>query len=216
MPFVKPFIAFLIVSLTMLNASEGYKEKKIYPMGEKVYKARCQQTIDPNSYKTIDELKKDIKEKKLCKPLKEKHFEALSLYLWDVKRVGTVKTHKDVIKVSKDEKCPVCGMFIYKYPRWAAQMDEYYFDGVKDMMKFYFDSDKNFKKMLVTDYYTQEAIDATKAYFVIGSDVYGPMGNELIPFEKESDAKTFNIDHGGHKSVKFGEITEQEVYKLDE
>ena len=91
-------------------------------------------------------------------------------------------------------------MFTYKYPKWAAQIfykhgdheHHYSFDGVKDMMKFYFDpmewgkyemaKKESISKILVTDYYSQKAIDAKVSYFVIGSDVYGPMGNELIPF----------------------------------
>jgi nitrous oxide reductase accessory protein NosL len=51
---------------------------------------------------------------------------------------------------------------------------------------------------------------------VLGSDIYGPMGNELIPFKQESDAKTFNLDHRGTKVVRFRDIIEDEVYQLDE
>ncbi len=84
------------------------------------------------------------------------------------------------------------------------------------MMKYYYEHKDNISKILVTDYYSQKAIDAKKAYFVIGSDVYGPMGDELIPFADEREAKTFNMDHKGFKVLKFDEIKEQKVYKLDE
>ena len=50
---------------------------------------------------------------------------------------------------------------------------------------------ENITKILVTDYYSQKAIDGTKAYYVIRSDVYGPMGHEFIPFASMEDAKTF-------------------------
>ena len=30
-----------------------------------------------------------------------------------------------------------------------------------------------------------------KAFYVIGSNVYGPMGEELIPFKNEDEAKKF-------------------------
>ncbi len=83
-------------------------------------------------------------------------------------------------------------------------------------MKYYFDNKDGISKILVTDYYSQKAIDATKAYFVIGSDTYGPMGNELIPFLDENDAKTFYMDHRGTQVIKFEDIKEDEVYKLDE
>jgi nitrous oxide reductase accessory protein NosL len=213
--FLKLFTILFLFTQIILNA-DSHKEKKIYPMGKKVFEARCSKDIDLSKYKNIDELKKDIKDKNLCKPLKDKHFDAMALYIWDVKRVGESDTHEHHIDVPKDAKCPVCGMFVYKYPRWAAQMDSLYFDGVKDMMKFYFDSDKDFKKILVSDYYSQKAIDATKAFYVIGSDVYGPMGDELIPFKNLSEAKTFNIDHRGYKILEFSEITKEAVYKLDE
>ena len=41
------------------------------------------------------------------------------------------------------DKCPVCGMFVYKYPDWTAEIifEEgavFYFDGAKDFFKFYF------------------------------------------------------------------------------
>jgi nitrous oxide reductase accessory protein NosL len=41
------------------------------------------------------------------------------------------------------------------------------------------------------------------------------MGNELIPFGLEEDAKTFKSDHFGTKIIKFNDIKEDEVYKLD-
>ncbi|HFC03675.1 MAG TPA: nitrous oxide reductase, partial [Nitratifractor salsuginis] len=122
-------------------------------------------------------------------------------------------------------KCPVCGMFVSKYPKWAAEIvvdgKTYWFDGVKDMMKFYiFDGDfpydrSKIEKMLVTDFYTLEAIPAKEAYYVIGSRLYGPMGNELIPFKTEKEAKDFMADHGGDRIVRFDEITGKMVMGLD-
>ncbi len=210
------------------------KEKKIYPMGKKIFNKKCKKDIDLTDYIEINELKSAIKNDKLCKPIKEKQLQALALYLWEVKRFGDLEGIKGTIKVTKDEKCPVCGMFTYKYPKWAAQIfykhgeheHHHSFDGVKDMMKFYFDpmewgkyekSKKEYiTKMLVTDYYSQKAIDARDSYFVIGSDVYGPMGDELIPFKEKADAKTFSLDHQGKQIIKFEDIIEKEVYKLDE
>ncbi len=208
------------------------KQKKMYPMGKKIFEKMCSHTIDPTKYDQINTLKADIKTNKLCKPLKEKQLQAVTLYLWEVKRVGKIAKN-NTVKVTKDEKCPVCGMFVYKYPRWAAQiffkMDghEHHlsFDGVKDLMKFYFEPQtwgnfanvkENITKILVTDYYSQKAIDGKKAFFVVGSDVLGPMGNELIPFEQESDAKTFLKDHRGKKIVRLDQVSKEEVYKLDE
>ena len=178
-------------------------------------------------------MKQDIVSSTLCKPLKEKDLQAVSLYIWDVKRFGELGKIENKVEVKEDEKCPVCGMFTYKYPRWAAQIfyengshkHHWSFDGVKDLMKFYFNSSKwgnypiakqeNITKILVTDYYTQKAIDGTKAFYVIRSDIYGPMGHEFIPFELESDAKTFKKDHFGKSIIQFNDIIEDEVYNLD-
>jgi copper chaperone NosL len=196
------------------------KEKKIYPMGKKIFTKKCSKDIDLNNYIEINELKSALKNEALCKPLKEKQLQAVALYLWEVKRFGDLKKIEGTIQVAHDEKCPICGMFVYKYPRWAAQIfyaqKHYSFDGVKDLMKYYFKHKDGISKILVTDYYSQKAIDAKESYFVIGSDTYGPMGHELIPFKNESDAKTFLIDHKGKKIVKFSDITQEAVYKLDE
>lgn len=211
--------------------------KKIYPKGAKIFEKRCKQDIDPTMYLEINELKADIKNNNLCKKLKESQLHTVATYLWDVKRFGNLNHIENQIKIKDTDKCPVCGMFVKKYPRWVAQIiyihDEhehkFSFDGVKDLMKFYFDPKlwlsseykhpilkEKIKDILVTDYYSQRPIDGSTAYYVIGSDVYGPMGHELIPFEQEADAKTFKKDHNGIKIIKFEKINEEEVYKLDE
>lgn len=212
---------------------KALKTKKVYPMGKKIFEKLCNQDIDPTNYIEINELKADIKNNNLCKELDEKKLQAVALYLWEVKRFGDLGQVENKVQVEEKEKCPVCGMFVAKYPRWAAQIfyahgdheHKFSFDGVKDLMKFYFDPQKwgDYKvsidmisKILVTDYYSQEGIDGMKAFYVIGSDVYGPMGNELIPFINLSDAKTFMEDHKGEKIIEFKDIIESEVYKLDE
>ncbi len=218
--------------IAMINKK---KEMKMYPMGKKIASKLCDTSkLDLNSYEKISDLKADIVNKKICKsPLKEKQLQVLALYLWEVKRVGKDDQKSDKVVVGKEEKCPVCGMFVYKYPRWAAQIfykakdgHEHHlsFDGVKDMMKFYLNPKKwgdyadvkeNIIKMKVTDYYTQKAIDAKKAFYVIGSDVLGPMGNELIPFATKKEAENFIKDHKG-KIVTFDQIDEKLIEKLDE
>jgi copper chaperone NosL len=50
---------------------------------------------------------------------------------------------------------------------------------------------------------------------VIGSDILGPMGKELIPFEKEADAKAFMRDHRGKAILKFTEVTAATLKELE-
>jgi copper chaperone NosL len=54
-----------------------------------------------------------------------------------------------------------------------------------------------------------------KAFYVLGSDAYGPMGRELIPFEKETEAREFLKDHKGKNILRFRDITYSIVKGLD-
>ena len=212
------------------------KQKGMYPMGEKIYNQQCQkEKIDLHSYPFISVMKADIKKRSLCGQLEEKELQALSLYVWEIlkeEHEHANHKHKNIIHVEKDEKCPVCGMFVYKYPKWAARMNyeengkkvSHAFDGVKDMLKFYHNPSKwgNYTQrkdetltLLVTDYYTQEAIDGKKAFYVVGSDAFGPMGKEFIPFSSRKSAETFLKDHKGQKILQLFEIQESLVYEQD-
>ena len=132
------------------------------------------------------------------------------------------------IKPSAKDRCPVCGMFVAKYLEFHAEIifkDGSYaiFDGIKDMFKYYFNLEKynpskkssDIDSMYVTDYYDVVFIDAHKAYYVLGSNVYGPMGRELIAFTKEKAARQFMTDHQGKSPLKFNEITHDLVKGMD-
>ena len=126
------------------------------------------------------------------------------------------------------DKCPVCGMFVYKYPDWVAQVrfrdqKTVFFDGAKDLFKFYFNighyqpkrSAADVGAVYVTDYYTLEPIRARDAFFVVGSNVYGPMGRELIAFAAEEQAREFLRDHRGREILRFNAVTPELVRTLD-
>ena len=131
-------------------------------------------------------------------------------------------------KPTAKEKCPVCGMFVAKYPDWLAAVrlrngSHVYFDGAKDMFKYLHDMKKydparkpaDIETIAVMDYYGLAWIDARKAWYVLGSDVYGPMGRELIPLEKEADAREFMKDHKGERIIRFSEATPEVIKTLD-
>ena len=120
-------------------------------------------------------------------------------------------------------------MFVVKYPDWVAQViyrdgTRVYFDGAKDLFKYYFnikkyDSEKGTRdiaSIYVTEYYDLRFIDAYKAYYVIGSTVYGPMGRELIPQKSKEDANEFMKDHGGNRILQFEKVTPELIRKLDD
>lgn len=129
---------------------------------------------------------------------------------------------------SPKDKCPVCGMFVAKYPDFLAAIGYrdgswVFFDGAKDMFKYYFDIRKydparkqsDIEAVYVTDYYSLSPIKALEATYVVGSDIYGPMGRELIPFEKKDDAREFMKDHSGKSLMTFKEVTFSLVKSLD-
>jgi len=119
-------------------------------------------------------------------------------------------------------------MFVAKYPDFIDQIvfkdgSTAFFDGVKDMMKYYFDLPKynpskttaDIAHVLVTDYYSMKLIDGFQAFYVIGSDVYGPMGKELMPFKAEAAAQEFKVDHKGTAILSFKDITPELIKTLD-
>jgi len=135
---------------------------------------------------------------------------------------------KKPVKPSSKDKCPVCGMFVAKYPDFVAEIlfkDGSYavFDGVKDMFKYYFNllrynpskKHSDIDSIHVTDYYNLTLIDGLAAYYIIGSNVYGPMGKELIPFGKEGDAKEFMSDHAGKSLLRFKDVKPELLKSLD-
>ena len=134
---------------------------------------------------------------------------------------------KDNLPESK-ERCPVCGMFVAKYPLWLAMISSddgqrFYFDGVKDMMAYLFAPEdfggkagQQFTDIQVTDYYSQQWIDGKTALYVVGSDILGPMGHELIPFSSEAAAKNFLKDHHGKEILSFADISDGRIQAMRE
>ena len=126
------------------------------------------------------------------------------------------------------DKCPVCGMFVAKYPDFAAQVRfrdgaSIHFDGAKDMFRYYLNLSRyapgkkpaDIVAVFVTSYYDLTLVDGLTAYYVVGSEVYGPMGRELIPFAMESEARDFMKDHMGKSIVRFRDVTPEVLRPLD-
>ena len=58
---------------------------------------------------------------------------------------------------------------------------------------------------------TKKIIDATKAYYVIGSDVKGSMGAEPIPFGDKATAEKFSKGHHGKKVSAYKDVVITDV-----
>jgi nitrous oxide reductase accessory protein NosL len=120
-------------------------------------------------------------------------------------------------------------MFVAKYPEWVATVSygdghAHHFDGAKDLFKYLLDLPRwaprhraeDIVAIGVTEYYGLSLVDARNAWYVIGSDVLGPMGHELIPLASEDDAQEFMHDHAGRRILRFDEVRQELLLKLDQ
>lgn len=125
--------------------------------------------------------------------------------------------------------CPVCGMFVAKYPYWIATAVHRdgrteHFDGAKDLWKYLLDlprwapgrSPDDIARAGVTGYYEGVRIDAMRAFYVVGSDVFGPMGHELVPHPDREDAEAFLADHQGRRILRPADLTLALLAALDD
>lgn len=129
---------------------------------------------------------------------------------------------------AQTDTCPVCGMFVARYPEWIATVlyrdgHAHQFDGAKDLFTYLLDLPRwapghqaaDIAAIAVTDYYGLARIDAHSAWYVVGSDTLGPMGHELIPLATEEDAQGFLADHAGRRILRFGDVTPDLIRDLN-
>lgn len=115
--------------------------------------------------------------------------------------------------------CPVCGMFVSPHPEWLAQVvydngKVVFFDGCKDLFAFLLEPERfagampadRIAAIFVTSYYDQSTVSAQSVLYVAGSDVYGPMGAELIPLRDREEAEEFMRDHNGAAILRFEDV----------
>lgn len=134
----------------------------------------------------------------------------------------------DIPKPGNKDLCPVCGMLVSKYQNWITIViykdgHAHYLDGAKDLFKYLGDLPKyapghkaaDIAGIWVTEFYGLTKIDARKAFYVIGSDVLGPMGNEFVPLETRSDAEDFLKEHKGKRILTFEQATPEMASRLD-
>ncbi len=125
-------------------------------------------------------------------------------------------------------RCPVCGMLVARHPDWLAQIvladaEVLFFDGAKDLFRYLLEADqppnvvraREVGVAFVTSYYDRKAVRARDAQFVIGSDVLGPMGAELVPHASREEAEEFSRDHGGSAILGFDEVTREILSRLN-
>lgn len=117
--------------------------------------------------------------------------------------------------------CSYCGMPSQEFPQWNVKMmskkGEQWFCSPRCMFLNVLDKENTasaIQSIQVTDYYESQKIDGQKAFYVIKSDVIGPMGQDLVPFSEENAAKDFQKEHGGEKVLKYSEVSLEIIKEL--
>lgn len=117
------------------------------------------------------------------------------------------------------DRCSICGMLVAPYEAWVTQLhfadgSVAFFDGSKCLFRFLLTREADEGRGepavsggYVTGYYDLKPVSLDQAWFVIGSDVTGPMGPELVPLRTREEAEEFLADHGGRSIVRSSEVT---------
>lgn len=130
--------------------------------------------------------------------------------------------------VPADARCPVCGMFPARTPRWAAQViyrdgDVHFFDSPLSLHLFLAEVPRyasgRGRADVAVQYVTDTAgggwIDAQGAYYVHGSSEAGPMRAGNLPaFATLASAQAFAASRGG-RVITAGQIDGAMLRQLD-
>ena len=101
---MKLLLILIFTISTLLSYSQNMKDKKIYPLGKKIYHLKCKK-IQPTNYLTKKDMQIAIKEKRLCKAMKDRYFEALNIYLWEILRDDREEL-EEIVVTKKDNTPP--------------------------------------------------------------------------------------------------------------
>ncbi|MHB1216064.1 MAG: nitrous oxide reductase accessory protein NosL [Thiobacillus sp.] len=129
--------------------------------------------------------------------------------------------------IPADARCPVCGMYPARFPRWAAQIvfkdgASHYVDSPVDLFVFLQNTDRNARRYAlkdialsyVTDFETGQWVESHHAFFVLGSTALGPMRVADLPaFSSRKRAETFARSRGG-KVLTFTQVSPELIQSL--
>ncbi|MGE4418494.1 MAG: nitrous oxide reductase accessory protein NosL [Sulfurimonas sp.] len=150
------------------------------------------------------------------------------LSLWLTSSLSANESY--VMDYDKETSCVVRKIKVYENPTWASKIEltngkKLFFCSPKSMIEFYlqpgrwFDigvkSEEDFKDILVTDFNTLKTINARGAFFVYGSNVISPAGDDLVPFATYEEAKKFASKHNGKRVMNFNQISDALIRLLN-
>jgi nitrous oxide reductase accessory protein NosL len=146
--------------------------------------------------------------------------------IWKTKAITKVYS----IEYDKNTTCLVRHFKLYKEPKWVAKIETrdgktVYFSSPKSLFEFYhrpgkwFDvgvkSERDFSKIVVTDYETLKRIDAEKAFYVYGSRAISPAGDDLVALETKEGAEAFSKKYSGKRIFTFDKVSDALIRLLN-
>ena len=145
---------------------------------------------------------------------------------WQIKDISKTYT----LKYDKNTTCLVRKIAVYKEPKWVAKIEvrdgkTVFFSSPKSMFEFYhrpgkwFDvgvkSERDFSKIVVTDYATLKPINAESAFYVYGSRAISPAGDDLPAFATKESAEKFSKEYNCKRIMKFEKISDALIRLLN-
>jgi len=110
---------------------------------------------------------------------------------------------------------------LYQYPSWVSKIKlssgkELLFSSPKSMFELYFrpgrwydlniKKESDFLQLIVTDFNTLKPIDAKGAFYVYGSKMIAPSGDDLPAFSSYNEAKKFMKKYNGSRVLSFDRV----------
>jgi len=124
--------------------------------------------------------------------------------------------------VSETERCPVCGMYPARFPRWQAQLvlqsgERLNFDSLIEVFRYQAKHPTlNIADLYVSNYgdpadprrdLPHTWLPASEAIFVIGTALKGPMNDTALPAFASAEAAKPLMQGAGAKIIRFSEFT---------
>ncbi|MCK5854358.1 MAG: nitrous oxide reductase accessory protein NosL [Sulfurovaceae bacterium] len=145
---------------------------------------------------------------------------------WKTKSVKNVYT----MEYDKNTTCMVRKFKVYKDPKWVGKIETrggktVYFSSPKSLFEFYhqpgkwFDvgvkSERDFSKIVVTDYETLKLINAETAFYVYGSRATSPAGDDLVALGTKESAEAFSKKYNGKRIFEFDKVSDALIRLLN-
>ena len=113
----------------------------------------------------------------------------------------------------KDARCKHCGMRIDPSSQWRTELlgDDgkvTAFDAPRCALQSWRSGATPAQSIRVQEYYDRVSRDGADVRFIVGGDVIGPMGPDLVPVDPPRASK-FIQDHAADRALRLDEITPQ-------